>query len=115
MDVDTQNQLQAFFEAYEQMQQLLEGSEPGQIRSDPVKYRALERLLGIMAIATKRLYKLTGWQIPYYSAVLKLKNNVIWEFKPLRPGYLHNITRKVLPAVYRFFTEKSKTLHTNEN
>jgi len=107
-------QLEHFLRAYDELQNL-QHKPLDEIVHDIIFYRSLERLIGIMAITTIRLKKHNpDWNIPYYKIMLKLKNQVIWDFKPLKQSYISHILSTVLPAVYDFFSQKNSQAQKNE-
>ena len=108
-------QLEHFFRAYDELQQIQQKTLD-EIIDDTILYRALERILGIMAITTKRLKKLNPqWDIPHYKLMLRLKNQIIWDLKPLKRSYLSYILGTVLPAVHSYFSQKTLNPQKNEN
>ncbi len=104
-----------FFNTYTELNSLLE-NQLDSILQNKILYRALERLLGILAITTKRIHKAhPQWDIPHLKSMIRLKNQVIWDFQPLKLPYLQHIIQTVLPAIHTFLLEKNNNPHTNES
>ncbi len=116
MQVDTKGQIEIFRQAYSELEQITEKYTVEQIRQDKILYRAVERLLGIMAVCVKRLAKLNpAWQIPNYKTFVRLKNTVLWDLDVLRQSYLEFILKKALPQANDYLTNKFLTIKNNEN
>ncbi len=115
MELSDRHLLDIFFQSDDELKALLE-KPLDQIISNKIYYRALERLLGIIAITIGRLNRLhPQWQIPHLRTILKLKTQVVWDFSPLRQQFIEHIIGRVLPEIRKFLSEKNYNLQNNEN
>lgn len=114
MRLSTKDLLHSFFKAYSELE-LIKQKDLDEILENIITYRALERIISILAITTKRLKKLNPqWNVPHYNLIIKIKNQIIWDIQKLKKNFLIYVLNKILPDLYSYLKKHLNKLDNNE-